>query len=139
MSVRVVRWLVALLVVGMLSSFLLPVASTRGAANVAVTLIVEATTVPGENVFVVGNLAELGSWNTANAVPMATSNGVYPRWSATISLPAGAAVEYKYIKKNGGSTVFEPLGPNRAFSAPARLRLGAVARSIAPSGSLSSL
>ncbi|HYF62941.1 MAG TPA: carbohydrate-binding module family 20 domain-containing protein, partial [Herpetosiphonaceae bacterium] len=119
MSVRVVRWLIALLVVGLLSSSLLPVTGTRGAANVAVTLIVEATTVPGENVFVVGSTAELGSWNTANAVPLATGAGVYPRWSATISLPAGAAVEYKYIKKNGATVTFEPLGPNRAFSAPA--------------------
>ena len=62
------------------------------AANVAVTLVVEATTVPGENVFVVGSSAELGSWNTANAVPLATGPGVYPRWSTTVSLPAGAAV-----------------------------------------------
>ena len=84
MSVRVVRWLVALLVIGLLSSFLVPPTGTRGAANVAVTLVVEATTVPGENVFVVGSSVELGSWNTANAVPLATGNGVYPRWSTTV-------------------------------------------------------
>ena len=52
-------------------------------SQVAATYTVQAETAWGQNVFVVGNVAELGSWNPANAVPLTTGAGTYPRWSGT--------------------------------------------------------
>ncbi len=75
-----------------------------------------ATTVWGQNVYVVGNIAALGSWNTSNAILLSSAN--YPTWSKTISLPANTAVEYKYIKKDGSGNVIWESGANRSFTTP---------------------
>lgn len=85
--------------------------------NVSVTFNVNATTTWGQNVFVVGNIPALGSWNTANAVPLGATN--YPVWSGTVSLPASTAVQYKYIKKDGSGNVIWESGNNRSFTTPA--------------------
>lgn len=76
---------------------------------------VNATTYWGQNVYVVGNTAALGNWNTANAVPL--SSATYPVWRASVQLTAGSSVEYKYIKKDGGSVVWES-GANRVVTVP---------------------
>ncbi|GIH27588.1 hypothetical protein Aph01nite_58980 [Acrocarpospora phusangensis] len=81
--------------------------SARFSATVATTW--------GQNVFLVGNLVALGAWNPANAVPL--SAAAYPTWSATLTLPAGATVEYKYLRKNSDGTVTWEPGANRTFSA----------------------
>ena len=39
-----------------------------------------ADTKVGENVFVVGNLPQLGSWNAKNAIPLYTNRESYPVW-----------------------------------------------------------
>lgn len=47
-----------------------------------------ASTVPGQNVYIVGNTAELGNWSPASAIgPGSATN--YPNWSITINLPVG--------------------------------------------------
>ena len=78
-----------------------------------------ASTVWGQNVFVVGNTPALGNWNPANAV--ALSSAAYPVWRGAVSLPPSTSVQYKYIKKNGDQVVWES-DPNRtrttASSAP---------------------
>lgn len=79
----------------------------------AVSFEVNATTVWGQNIFVVGNRPELGSWNTNNAIPM--SAATYPVWRATVNVPFDTAVEYKYIRKEGGTVTWES-GANRTFS-----------------------
>jgi alpha-amylase len=79
-------------------------------SSVATTFEANVTTAWGENVFVVGNTAALGNWDPASAV--ALSSAAYPVWRATVTLPAGTAVQYKYIKKNGSSVVLES-DPNR--------------------------
>jgi glucoamylase len=84
-----------------------------GCGTVAVTFAVDATTVFGENVYVAGDRPELGGWNTANAVPL--SSATYPIWRGTVNLPANTSVQYKYIKKNGGTVIWET-GANRTFS-----------------------
>jgi alpha-amylase len=78
--------------------------------SVPVTFEVNATTSWGQNVFVTGDTAALGNWNPASAV--ALSSASYPVWRGTASLPAGTAVQYKYIKKEGSSVVWES-DPNR--------------------------
>jgi alpha-amylase len=91
--------------------------SPGGTATVA--FAVNATTWFGQNVYVVGNLPQLGSWNPAAAIPL--SAATYPVWRANVSLPASTAVEYKYIKKpadGGGSVQWETAG-NRTLTTPA--------------------
>ncbi|MGI5214520.1 carbohydrate-binding module family 20 domain-containing protein [Plantactinospora sp. CA-290183] len=81
-----------------------------GCATVATGFEVTATTAWGENVFVVGNVAALGGWNPANAVPLGSAS--YPVWRGTVNLPPNTAVEYKYLRKNGDQVVWEG-DPNR--------------------------
>ncbi|MDH2424922.1 carbohydrate-binding module family 20 domain-containing protein [Sphaerisporangium sp. TRM90804] len=86
-------------------------------ASVATSFNVNATTAWGQNVFVTGNVAELGNWSPAAAVPL--SSAAYPVWRATVNLPASTAVQYKYIKKDGGGAVVWESDPNRSFTTPA--------------------
>jgi alpha-amylase len=86
----------------------------RGGSNCAISVAVNATTTWGQNVFVVGDTPELGSWNPANAV--ALSSATYPIWRGTVTLPSGRAVAYKYIKKEGSTVVWES-DPNRSRTA----------------------
>jgi len=87
-------------------------AQGSGAATVAVTFHENATTVFGQNVFLVGSIPALGNWNTANAVPL--SSATYPIWSATVSLPANTSFQYKYIKKNPDGSIIWESDPNRS-------------------------
>ncbi|MBS1214328.1 MAG: glycoside hydrolase family 31, partial [Proteobacteria bacterium] len=51
------------------------------------------------SVYVVGNIPELGAWNTDRAVKL-EPNGPYPAWTGTIGrLPANTSVEWKCIKR----------------------------------------
>lgn len=84
-----------------------------GCSSVATTFNVEATTFWGQNVYVVGNVAELGSWNTSNAVLLSPDN--YPIWSGTVNLPAETSIEFKYVKIDGGNVVWES-GSNRQLT-----------------------
>lgn len=57
------------------------------------------TTVWGQSVYVVGNVAALGNWDPAKAVKLAP-NGPYPLWaSGKIALPPATAIEWKCIKR----------------------------------------
>ncbi|MGK7875770.1 MAG: carbohydrate-binding module family 20 domain-containing protein [Xenococcaceae cyanobacterium] len=70
----------------------------------------------GEKIFLVGNIPQLGSWNTDNAVPLSAAN--YPNWEVTISLPQSVSVQYKYIKKDdAGNEIWEG-GINRVLKSP---------------------
>jgi len=86
-----------------------------GGGTVAVTFKENATTYWGQNVYVVGNVAELGGWNTGQAILLSPAN--YPIWSGTVNLPANTLIEYKYIKKDGSNVVWES-GSNRVFTTP---------------------
>ncbi|MGW5638682.1 carbohydrate-binding module family 20 domain-containing protein [Streptomyces sp. NPDC003832] len=79
-----------------------------------VTFNVNATTTLGTNVYVVGSVASLGSWNPADAVPL--SSAAYPTWSRTVIVPRSTAFEYKYIKKDGSGNVTWESGTNRSYS-----------------------
>src|SRR5688572_26321427 len=71
---------------------------------------------PGESVHVAGNDAALGGWRPA-AAPVMTSTGD-SGWTATVSLAAGAPIEYKFIKRNGDAVTWES-GANRRYTVPA--------------------
>jgi alpha-amylase len=87
--------------------------TSTACASVAVNFAVTATTVWGENVYVLGNRAELSNWNTSGGV--ALSSAAYPVWKGTVSLPPNTAVEYKYVKKNGSAVTWES-GANRTLT-----------------------
>jgi glucoamylase len=83
-------------------------------STVSVTFNENATTYFGQNVYVVGSIPALGSWNTANAVPLSSAG--YPIWSATVSIPSNTAFSYKYIKKNPDGSVTWESDPNRSYT-----------------------
>lgn len=73
-------------------------------------------TVTGQDVYVVGNINELGAWNTANAVKLSPVN--YPSWSDSIAnLPSNTQVQWKCIKKQGTTVVWQG-GANNVFTTP---------------------
>lgn len=73
-------------------------------------------TVMGQNVYVVGNIAELGSWNTNNAIKLDPTS--YPTWTGTVgSLPANTNVQWKCIKRDVGSVQWQP-GNNNSVNTP---------------------
>jgi alpha-glucosidase len=58
----------------------------------------DGTTVPGQSVYAVGNVPQLGEWSPASAVKLEPTS--YPTWTGTIgNLPPSTAVEWKCIKR----------------------------------------
>ncbi|KAF5376994.1 hypothetical protein D9615_007301 [Tricholomella constricta] len=82
-----------------------------GGGSVAVTFAETATTVFGENIFLVGSISQLGTWAPASALAMSSAS--YPVWSVTVSLPANTVFEYKFIRKAANGAVTWESDPNR--------------------------
>ncbi|MEU2077915.1 carbohydrate-binding module family 20 domain-containing protein [Streptomyces sp. NPDC013489] len=76
-----------------------------------------ATTVPGQDIYVTGNRAELGNWSPAAALKL--DPATYPVWKRTVALPAGTAFEYKYLRKDAAGNVTWESGANRTATVPA--------------------
>jgi alpha-amylase len=108
--------------VGAGDAIALHVGATGGGGNPgtsAAAFAVDATTVPGQNVFVVGDNAALGSWNPAAAIPLSSAS--YPVWRASVPLPSGTAFQYKYLRKESNGAVTWESGANRTATSPATL------------------
>lgn len=90
-------------------------------SNVAVTFFEQKQTVPGQDLYVVGSISQLGSWNTDNAVPLSANdyNSIQPVWMGTVSVPAGQAFQYKFIIKQSGQPIQYESDPNRQYTAKA--------------------
>ncbi|KUL35291.1 carbohydrate-binding module family 20 domain-containing protein [Actinoplanes awajinensis] len=84
------------------------------ASATTVTFNESATTSTGTNVYLVGSIAALGSWNTADAIPLSSAS--YPTWSRAVAVPQSTAFTYKYIKKDAAGTVTWESGSNRAYT-----------------------
>jgi len=78
---------------------------------------IQETTNYGENIYVVGNIPELGSWDILNA-PEAFHNPEYPYWFLPVSLPVGETIEFKFVKIDGSGNVIWEDGDNRTISTP---------------------
>lgn len=78
---------------------------------------VTASTVPGQNIYVTGDRAELGSWNTGGALKL--DPAAYPVWKLDVTLPAGTAFSYKYLRKDAAGNVTWESGANRTATVPA--------------------
>ena len=59
---------------------------------------VSAETQLGENIYIVGNIPELGNWNPDNCTE-SMLNPNYPEWFLPVSVPSGTTIEFKFIKK----------------------------------------
>lgn len=94
-----------------------------GGAAVSVTFQVRASTFFGQDVYLTGNRAELGAWNTASALAMTPGDcsGSTCTWKTTVSLPPSVAAQFKFIKKPGdsGASVTWEGGSNRSYTTPA--------------------
>ena len=73
------------------------------AGQIGVTISVNATTQPGQYMYVTGNTDALGNWNTDLGLPVDSAN--YPVWNNTVNLPASGSVQYQYYRKNADSSV----------------------------------
>jgi glucoamylase len=93
---------------------------TPPAGSVRVNVNATASTVTGQQVYVTGNVAALGNWNTDLAIPLDPTT--YPVWKNVANLPASTAIAYKYFRKNDdGSITWENIagGGNRSTTTPA--------------------
>ncbi len=80
-------------------------------------------TTPGTSVYVVGNIPELGQWDSCKAV-LLTPDGPYPTWTGKIdNLPLNTQVEWKCIQRLedpnrcAHNVIWQP-GSNNVFMTP---------------------
>lgn len=79
--------------------------------------IKNATTNWGQDIYIVGNCAELGNWNADEAIGPATCPK-YPDWELTAYLPIGKEIEFKVIKKDKSGNVVWQSGSNHKYMVP---------------------
>ncbi|MEV0981376.1 carbohydrate-binding module family 20 domain-containing protein [Streptomyces sp. NPDC049915] len=92
--------------------------STTGPAPATgASFSVNATTTSGQNIYVTGNQAALGNWNTGNALKL--DPATYPVWKLDVALPAGTSFEYKYLRKDANGAVTWESGANRTATVSA--------------------
>ncbi|MFB6813424.1 carbohydrate-binding module family 20 domain-containing protein [Streptomyces sp. NPDC056347] len=82
---------------------------------------VNATTQPGQNIYVTGDQGALGNWNTAAALKL--DPAAYPVWKLDVALPAGTSFAYKYLRKDASGNVTWESGTNRTATVPATGRV----------------
>ncbi|KAG0703765.1 glycoside hydrolase family 15 protein [Suillus ampliporus] len=92
-----------------------PTCSTSKAAIVPVVFNVNATTVPGQSIYLTGSVGALTDWNTTDAILMSSAD--YPMWSTAVDLPANTQIQYKYINIANGDVTWES-DPNNEFTTP---------------------
>lgn len=77
------------------------------------------TTDWGENVYIVGNVEELGNWDVTKAVgPLFNSTqsiAQYPNWFIDVNLPKNELIEYKFVKKDLSGKVIWESGTNHVI------------------------
>lgn len=76
---------------------------------------VQADTLMGENIYIVGNIPELGNWNPDKCTE-AMLNPNYPEWFLPVSVPVGTTIEFKFIKKDANGTITWESGENRVIT-----------------------
>ncbi|WP_232831976.1 carbohydrate-binding module family 20 domain-containing protein [Nocardiopsis sp. FIRDI 009] len=85
--------------------------------TVATEFNVQAETHYGQEVYVVGSIPELGSWDPASGLRLSTNETSYPWWGGSTGLPVGTEFEYKYVKIDGSGNVVWQEGDNRVATA----------------------
>jgi len=98
--------------------------TTPAASCQYIFTIANANTVMGQNLYVVGNQTVLGNWAPGSGFALTIQgSGANVPWSGTVTLPAGSAIQYKYVKWNGSTAVWEShqstSSGNRELTTPA--------------------
>ncbi|MCB9638111.1 MAG: carbohydrate-binding protein [Myxococcales bacterium] len=70
---------------------------------------------PGDQVYLVGNIPELGSWDMDKALRFNADD--WPDWKLDVDIPAGTHFEYKFVVKNPWSGRIWEAGANREHTA----------------------
>lgn len=80
-----------------------------GGGTCAVTFrIANAATTSGQTLRVVGNISGLGSWAPGSGFALTIQgSGSNVAWQGVKNLPAGTAIQYKYVKWNGSTATWE--------------------------------
>jgi chitodextrinase len=90
------------------SSATLNVTTTAQTACQVSFTIANANTMVGQNLYVVGNVTALGTWTAGSGFALTIQgSGANVPWSGTVNLPAGTAIQYKYVKWNGSIAAWE--------------------------------
>ncbi|GLW72461.1 hypothetical protein Kpho02_47600 [Kitasatospora phosalacinea] len=90
---------------------------TATSATSGASFAVNATTTVGQNIYVVGDAAALGGWDTSKALLL--SSAAYPVWKLDVAMGAGTAFQYKYVRKDAAGNVTWESGANRTATVPA--------------------
>jgi glucoamylase len=95
--------------------------SCTPATSVAVTFNEIVTTVSGQTIKITGNVSQLSNWNTASAISLSAINYTSTNhlWTATVDLPAGQVIQYKYINVASDGTVTWEADPNHTYTVSA--------------------
>jgi glucoamylase len=104
-----------------------PTFTCTTATSVSLTFNVLQTTSFGQNVYVVGSIAELGTWDATKAVKLNAdmyTDGT-PLWYGSLKLAAGTKFEYKYVRKDANGAVTWESDPNRSYTVPTSCRSAA--------------
>jgi alpha-amylase len=99
-----------------------PTSSSTCSSTVAVTFTEKVETKIGETIKLVGNTAELGNWDLTKALVL-SANGytaLNPVWSATVQVPAGSKIQYKFVKVGTAGGVTWEDRANRAYEVPCK-------------------
>lgn len=78
-----------------------------------VTFKVNATTNPGEKIYLVGNHPLLSNWEASSGIKLSPT--AYPTWDVTVSLPDSTAFEYKFVKLDSNGNPIGPEGKKHSF------------------------
>ncbi len=83
-------------------------------------MVNNAYTSLGENVYLVGNVYELGNWDPNMAIGPMYNQVIaqYPTWYYDIDVPEGTSLEFKFIKKDGNGNVVWEGGLNHQYTTP---------------------
>ena len=90
-------------------------------AQVTVRFVVNnAFTSVGENIYLTGDNFELANWSASAPFGPLFNQVVhaYPSWYADVSVPASTTINFKFIRKGPGGTVWEG-GNNHVVTSPA--------------------
>ncbi|QDP40372.1 alpha-amylase family glycosyl hydrolase [Radiobacillus deserti] len=90
--------------------------------QVSVRFVVNnANTELGSNIYLVGNVHELGNWDPNKAIGPFFNQVVYkyPNWYYDVSVPADTNLEFKFIKKDSVGNVVWESGINHVYRTPA--------------------
>lgn len=88
---------------------------------ISLSFFITSYTRLGEGVYLAGNIAELGGWNSASSLKLTTNKNIYPEWTTThpIKVPPEVPLEFKMLVKDSfGSVIrWEDIKGNRTIVA----------------------